>query len=161
MPMLRFLLILLIACLLPQNAAAYTTCSWVPEGTTTVPGGTNTTPGYWFCQITEDGIGSELPTDPHGGGGGGGGSSEGVWVQVNGADYTAEVNVVKNQVRTNDVSCSDETVSRQVVAGRILVKNPNLLASTVVTVFFSDGQQTFQRVNGSGTFQMVPTSGCV
>lgn len=96
-----------------------------------------------------------------GGGGGGGGSNNGVWVAVNGGDYTAEVNVIKNQVRTNDVSCSAETESRQVVAGRILVKNPYLQSTTVVTVFFSDGRQTFRRLGAFGSaFQMVPTSNC-
>lgn len=98
-----------------------------------------------------------------GGGGGGGGSSSsaGVWVTVNGGGYTAEVNVVKNQVRTNDISCSDETESRQVVAGRILVKNTFLQSTAVVTVFFSDGRQTFQRLGPFGSaYQMVPTSNC-
>ncbi|HQZ15171.1 MAG TPA: hypothetical protein PLT55_04950, partial [Acidimicrobiia bacterium] len=71
------------------------------------------------------------------------------------------VNTVKNEVKTSDMACSALIDSRQVVAARILVKNPYLSASKTVTVYFSDGKQTFQRTGPAfSDIQMQPTSGC-
>jgi hypothetical protein len=104
-----------------------------------------------------------------GGGGGGGesggsgnvGSGEGVWFLVDNGDFKALVNTVKNEVKTSDMACSALIDSRQVVAARILVKNPYLSASKTVTVYFSDGKQTFQRTGPAfSDIQMQPTSGC-
>jgi hypothetical protein len=154
-------LIVLAAYFLANNAYAgfYTTCEWDPGGTVSTPTGTSTTQGSWYCTVENDGsISPDAPDDSFSGGGGGG--ITGVWVRVDGPDYQAEVNVVQNQVRTNSFGCEALTLSRQVVAGQILVKNPNLNASTVVTVLFSDGKQTFQRLEPFSTFQMIPTSNC-
>lgn len=100
-----------------------------------------------------------------GGGGGGGGSvgSDGVWVDVAGG---TQVNVVKNQVRNNTISCYDDgpggTEVRAQEVGRILVKNAALQSSTVVTAFWRDAKQTFRRGSGGSTaFQMIATSGCM
>ncbi|SDQ32000.1 hypothetical protein SAMN05428982_0629 [Pseudoxanthomonas sp. CF385] len=114
----------------------------------------------------DNGSGGGNYGDPYSGGGGGGGGwfdSEGVWVSIPGGDYRAEVNMVKHQVRTPDLACKNtEAVQRQVVAGRILVKNMYLKPTVKVVVTFSDGfKADFYHTGGLSTVSgMVQASGC-
>lgn len=125
----------------------YVTSAWEPDG----------------VSCFDNGSGGTNYGDPYYGGGGSGGSidTNGVWVTVPTADgVKVEVNLLKKQVRTQEVSCSDADATRQVVAGRILAKDPYLKSGSVVTVFFKDGKQTFTRMGLGGTTSMQPTSQC-
>lgn len=133
----------------------YVGSAWEPDGITCYPNGGSPTeydPG-WIDQPAPE-PGEET-------------AQAGIWVQV--AD--TEVNVIKNQVRTSKLACYEGQNESQghaemklLAASRILIKNPNLKATTIVTVFFNDGKkQTFQRAHplASSAFQMTPTSGCI
>lgn len=127
----------------------YQTSQWEPDGVS--------------CYDNGSGGGDYEGFPGVGGGGGGSVDSDGVWVDMEGG---TEVNVVKNQVRNKTISCYDDgpggTEVRAAEVGRIVIRNPNLKASTTVTAIWSDAKQTFRRANpgASTAHQMVATSGC-
>ncbi len=66
----RYFLVLVLTCLLANNAFAgsYTSCDWVPPGDVTTPSGTSTSPGYWYCMMEGDvSISPDVPEDYSGG----------------------------------------------------------------------------------------------